>query len=168
MINYIDLFAGAGGLSEGFTATGFHPVAHVEMNKEACNTLRTRACYYYFKSVGKLTIYNDYLSGKITRDELYSLVPDTILNTIINHTMSESSMSELFSLIDQLLVEQDIKQVDLLVGGPPCQAYSLVGACSKKALIWLMIQETIFTNCILRYLENIVRKCLSLKMFLDC
>lgn len=133
MINYIDLFAGAGGLSEGFTATGFHPIAHVEMNKEACNTLRTRACYYYLKSGGKLKTYNDYLNGKITRDELYSSVPDGILNTVINHTMSESSMPELFSLIDQLLEEQDIKQVDLLVGGPPCQAYSLVGRAVKGA-----------------------------------
>lgn len=35
-MNYIDLFAGAGGLSEGFIRQGFTPVAHVEMNKDAC------------------------------------------------------------------------------------------------------------------------------------
>lgn len=33
-IKFIDLFAGAGGLSEGFVKTGFTPVAHVEMNKD--------------------------------------------------------------------------------------------------------------------------------------
>ena len=34
-LTYIDLFAGAGGLSEGFTACGFKPLAHVEMNEHA-------------------------------------------------------------------------------------------------------------------------------------
>ncbi len=41
-LTFIDLFAGAGGLSEGFVREGFHPVAHVEMSKEACDTLKTR------------------------------------------------------------------------------------------------------------------------------
>lgn len=41
-LTYIDLFAGAGGLSEGFIKEGFHPIAHVEMDKDACDTLKTR------------------------------------------------------------------------------------------------------------------------------
>lgn len=39
--NFIDLFAGAGGLSEGFLQAGFRPVAHVEMNEFAAKTLET-------------------------------------------------------------------------------------------------------------------------------
>ncbi len=35
-MRYLDLFAGAGGLSEGFIKAGFEPVAHVEINEAAC------------------------------------------------------------------------------------------------------------------------------------
>lgn len=52
-LNYIDLFAGAGGLSEGFIRAGFNPIAHVEMNKDACDTLRARAAYHWLKENGK-------------------------------------------------------------------------------------------------------------------
>ena len=31
-MRYLDLFAGAGGLSEGFIKAGFEPVAHVELS----------------------------------------------------------------------------------------------------------------------------------------
>ena len=58
--NFIDLFAGAGGLSEGFVSQGnYVPVAHVEMNKYASETLKTRACYYYLLENDKLDIYRD-------------------------------------------------------------------------------------------------------------
>lgn len=57
--NFIDLFAGAGGLSEGFIQAGFSPVAHVEMNPYAAQTLETRTGYYYLKAQGKLDIYKD-------------------------------------------------------------------------------------------------------------
>ncbi|HOU46439.1 MAG TPA: DNA cytosine methyltransferase [Chitinophagales bacterium] len=52
-LNYIDLFAGAGGLSEGFIRAGFYPIAHVEMNKDACDTLRTRAAYHWLIENGE-------------------------------------------------------------------------------------------------------------------
>lgn len=126
-LTYIDLFAGAGGLSEGFIKNGFVPVVHVEMKKEACLTLKTRVCYYYLKRTGRLEDYNSYLRGEITRDELYALVPDTLLETVINETMSTDNMRSLFDRIDSLMKMQKVTDIDVLVGGPPCQAYSLVG-----------------------------------------
>ena len=131
-MNYIDLFAGAGGLSEGFTSIGFNPIAHVEMNYDACQTLKTRAVYYYLKQHGKLDEYKKYLCGKISKDELYDLVPEIVLKSVIHQTMSAENMPELFELIDALKTEQHIDQVDLIVGGPPCQAYSLVGRAVKS------------------------------------
>ena len=67
--NFIDLFAGAGGLSEGFLQAGFRPIAHVEMNEYAAKTLETRNAYYYLKDTGNLAVYRQYLSGKINRNE---------------------------------------------------------------------------------------------------
>ena len=55
--NFIDLFAGAGGLSEGFLQAGFKPVAHVEMNEFATKTLETRSAYYYLKGTDNLGLY---------------------------------------------------------------------------------------------------------------
>lgn len=46
---FIDLFAGCGGLSEGFYRMGFEALAHVEINHFACETLRTRMRYYGYK-----------------------------------------------------------------------------------------------------------------------
>ena len=43
---FIDLFAGCGGLSEGFYRQGFKGLTHVEYDHFACKSLRTRMKYY--------------------------------------------------------------------------------------------------------------------------
>ncbi len=52
-LNFIDLFAGAGGLSEGFIRAGFSALAHVEMDANACDTLRTRIAFHELKKTKK-------------------------------------------------------------------------------------------------------------------
>ena len=61
---FIDLFAGAGGLSEGFIKAGYKPLAHIEMDKYACQSLKTRAAFHWLDKHKKLDIYTDYLLGK--------------------------------------------------------------------------------------------------------
>jgi len=130
--NFIDLFAGAGGLSEGFLQAGFNPVAHVEMNEFAAKTLETRSAYYYLKSTDNLGIYKKYMSGKITREEFMKQIPASIIKTIINETMSNDTLPILFKKIDGIMKIRGITQIDVIIGGPPCQAYSLVGRAQSK------------------------------------
>jgi DNA (cytosine-5)-methyltransferase 1 len=128
-LNYIDLFAGAGGLSEGFIRKGFNPVAHVEMNKDACDTIKTRTAYHWLKENNKVNIYYDYLkSENKNKEELWSNIPQNKINSILNKEISEKTLPEIFEKIDN---ELNGKKIDLIIGGPPCQAYSVVGRARK-------------------------------------
>ncbi len=129
-LNYIDLFAGAGGLSEGFIRAGFNPIAHVEMNKDACDTIKTRTVYHWLKENNKEQIYNDYLKSKTkNKEELWSNVPSHLIDSVINKEISETTLSEIFCMIDR---ELKGNKIDLIIGGPPCQAYSIVGRARKN------------------------------------
>jgi DNA (cytosine-5)-methyltransferase 1 len=128
-LNYIDLFAGAGGLSEGFIKAGYHPIAHVEMDEAACYTLKTRAAYHYLKSEKKFDIYKKYLKNEISREELYKKIPSGILSSIINLPIGGENNPKIHREIEKHLSNND---VDLIIGGPPCQAYSLVGRARRQ------------------------------------
>ena len=126
-ITYIDLFAGAGGLSEGFMREEFTPITHIEKNTDACNTLRTRLAYHFLRENGKIDIYKKYLKGEITKDSFYKFIPNGLLNSVLNTTIEDSTVSTIFNIIDEQLNTTKRKSVDLIIGGPPCQAYSLIG-----------------------------------------
>lgn len=123
-MRYIDLFAGAGGLSEGFKRAGFEPVAHVEVDPAACFTLKTRLTYYYLTENNQADMYIRYLKGEINRDQFYALIPSHVSDSVINLSIGDENNHRIFQKIDILNGKKDI---DIIVGGPPCQAYSLVG-----------------------------------------
>lgn len=125
---FIDLFAGAGGLSEGFIRAGFEPIAHVEMNKDACDTLKTRTAYHWLTDKNRVEEYYMYLEGKINRDELWNKIPEHLIKSVIQKEISNQSLPAIFNQID---FELGKRQVDLVIGGPPCQAYSIVGRARK-------------------------------------
>lgn len=139
-MNFLDLFAGAGGLSEGFLRAGFNAVAHIELNKDACKTLETRAAYYYLKENNMLEIYREYQrsynkSEKIRdkeRKKLFDNIPKDITESVINREISKESLHEIFDIIDKRMYINNIGEIDIIIGGPPCQAYSLVGRARDK------------------------------------
>ena len=123
-LNYLDLFAGAGGLSEGFTRAEFNPVAHVEMDIAACYTLRTRMAYHWLKETDNLKLYVSYLEGNIGRQEFYDSVAKGVTESVINAEIGPGMLQDIFQRIDRLLKNQ---KLDLIIGGPPCQTYSHIG-----------------------------------------
>ena len=102
-IRFIDLFAGAGGLSEGFIRQGFEPVAHVEIDGAACNTLRTRTAYHYLKDNNQIEIYTDYLKGKINRSELYNALPESIYKSVIHSAIGVENNEMIFNGLHSVL-----------------------------------------------------------------
>lgn len=134
-LNYIDLFAGAGGLSEGFVQDGYQPIAHVEMNEHAAKTIETRIAYYYLKEKGQLKYYYQYEKGLITREDFLKLIPEEELKSVINKEITEKTIKDIFETIDTIKKEKEIEQVDVIIGGPPCQAYSLVGRAQSSHMI---------------------------------
>lgn len=92
--NFIDLFAGCGGLSEGFYMQNFNALAHVEINPVACKTLRTRMKHYG-----------------------YEHADDSVLELDIT---SDDALQKIETAVKK-------QEVDIIIGGPPCQAYSSLG-----------------------------------------
>ena len=121
----LDLFAGAGGLSEGFIRAGCEIVGHIEMDKKACSTLITRMIYHALLKKEKLADYKNYILGKITRDmliEKYGLQKER--DSVICAKIGKNNYGELIKEIKKRL---NGEKLDIIVGGPPCQAYSYIG-----------------------------------------
>ncbi|TRZ83470.1 DNA mismatch endonuclease Vsr [bacterium] len=121
----LDLFAGAGGLSEGFIRAGCEIIGHIEMDKNACNTLITRMVYHALLKKGKLDDYKNYVLGKITIDALiekYRLQKER--DSVICAEIGKHNYKKLIGQIKERLNGGNL---DMIVGGPPCQAYSYIG-----------------------------------------
>ena len=132
-IKVIDVFAGPGGLGEGFVAyeenkkKPFSLSLSVEKDAAAHSTLLMRSFYRQFGADNIPRDYWDYLKGSITRDMLFSKFPKQLAaanNESRCLELGEGSHREVKNLILNKLHDCDRW---VLVGGPPCQAYSLVG-----------------------------------------
>jgi len=126
----IDLFAGCGGLSEGFIKSGFDVLAHVEKDKWACETLKTRHLYWELKKERKERIYKSFLQNKISRDEIFKKYPkinNTISHRVIQATFGEDYTDNIISKIKNSIEFHGASKINVLIGGPPCQPYSVAG-----------------------------------------
>lgn len=141
-INIIDLFAGPGGLGEGFSSvkSGEHKFKirmSVEREESAHKTLTLRAFYRLLKAKGKSSNYFKYVEGQLTKEQLTSLHPLEWEEACEETLNSPTALGEDNDKIKAKLQELKKKYEGepwVVIGGPPCQAYSLVGRARNKGI----------------------------------
>lgn len=130
----IDLFAGPGGLGEGFTsltdARGkrrFDSIVAIERDEFSHKTLFLRHFVRYFPDGEAPDDYYNFLEGQLTVDQLFKRHPaahDHAKNSALRISLGTDSHAPVKKIIRDRLAGEERWA---LVGGPPCQAYSLVG-----------------------------------------
>lgn len=142
----IDLFAGPGGLGEGFStfrdgsdADPFKVVLSVEKERSARETLKIRSFYRLMKEHGlSLDSYYHWLNyGEGSYDPITSkeqAVMDKADAHARLHELGSDEVSDrkLERDIAQSIHHASLHEYPILIGGPPCQAYSLVGRARNK------------------------------------
>lgn len=139
MIPVVDIFAGPGGLGEGFANARdknakplFQIRLSVEKDPVAHKTLRLRSFVRQFRKPPA-----DYLAlieGLITVDELYQLYPrqaELSQREAIQLELGKDSAMRMRTLVDNAL---PANTPWALIGGPPCQAYSLIGRARNRGI----------------------------------
>jgi DNA (cytosine-5)-methyltransferase 1 len=134
-IPVIDLFAGPGGLGEGFSALRregqpvFKIKLSIEKDSHAHQTLELRAFFRQFPDGKAPEEYYDYLTGRITRETLFQKFPSETEKTTKEAWHAELGRPQYPKRVidDRICAALDDPGPWVLIGGPPCQAYSLVG-----------------------------------------
>jgi len=133
-IPIIDIFAGPGGLGEGFSSLKsengnqvFKIKLSIEKDKFAHQTLELRAFYRQFSGKPVPIEYYAYLRGEINRDDLFGKY-----EAEAKKARDEAWQAELGETANELVdsrIRSALNGVPnwVLIGGPPCQAYSLIG-----------------------------------------
>jgi DNA (cytosine-5)-methyltransferase 1 len=149
-IPIIDIFAGPGGLGEGFSSLTddngnrlFKIKLSIEKDEYAHQTLKLRSFFRQFP-VGKVPeAYYSFVKGEISLGELYKLFPEEAKEAEQEAwcgTLGEPDEKDTNAVSNEQ-VDTKIKKVLgreknwLLIGGPPCQAYSLAGRSRRQETV---------------------------------
>jgi DNA (cytosine-5)-methyltransferase 1 len=137
----VDLFAGPGGLAEGFASIRddngqrpFEIALSVEKEPSAFATLRLRSFFRQFERVPDA--YYDYVGRHISKDELIAAHPKEWNAAIDETAMLELGTETAKAWLDPVLdrISETARAGTILIGGPPCQAYSLVGRARNRGI----------------------------------
>lgn len=141
-IPLVDVFAGPGGLSEGFNKASrdglveFKTALSIEMDSVACRTLRLRSVWRELERSGHAEPYYNYITGALSIEQ-FKANPEVASAFLLAEEevrqleLGSETRAESRELISSALSAQSEGHW-VLIGGPPCQAYSLAGR-SRRA-----------------------------------
>jgi DNA (cytosine-5)-methyltransferase 1 len=136
----VDLFAGPGGLAEGSSSIRekdgskpFQIALSVEKEDSAFETLQFRSFFRQFDG-SPPTEYYRFLNGEIEEPDWKTLFPGEWARACLETRKLELGTPEAAQEIDERLAEitRSHRGNVILIGGPPCQAYSLVGRARNR------------------------------------
>jgi DNA (cytosine-5)-methyltransferase 1 len=143
-IPVIDLFAGPGGLSEGFSSVrqrdgrwAFEVRLSIERDFFAHRTLELRSLFRKLRSGRVPEAYYDYLRHAekpedARRSELFAKFPEEAARAREQAWFAELGKEDSRKVHERLCLALGRTTDWVLIGGPPCQAYSLVGRARNK------------------------------------
>lgn len=136
-IPIVDLFAGPGGLGEGFSSCldsrgkrRYEIALSIEKDEVAHRTLQLRAFFRQFDKADVPDLYYRYIRGETSKQALFAKYKDAAKRAALEAWHAELGNPEYpNSLVDETITNAlaGNKNHWVLIGGPPCQAYSLVG-----------------------------------------
>ena len=167
-VRIIDLFAGPGGLGEGFSAhrnkrgqPSFKMGLSIEMEPSAHRTLELRAFYRQFPIGEAPDAYYDFLAGKLGpipsatlfKDERYKEQAKAAQNEAQQLTLGKNHRK----INDAIKAALGARKRDewVLIGGPPCQAYSLVGRSRNRGISGYRLEDDKRSSLYREYLKII-------------
>lgn len=141
-IKIIDLFSGPGGLGEGFSAlkdsdgnSPFKIAISIEKEMSAHRTLKLRAFFRQFNGNAPKEYY-DFLKGKLGKtpeEQLYKFSKFTTQVTAADCEAQNLELGKDNKVINKKILEAIGNDECVLIGGPPCQAYSLAGVARNRS-----------------------------------
>ena len=112
----IDLFCGAGGVSEGAIQSGFYPIFSLDISKDVEKTYTNR-----HTQLGYIQNENTFF----LREDIRNISGKQIFDTINN-------LKEIKKYGLKFGKEKNEKEIDLVFGGPSCQGFSMLGKRNKE------------------------------------
>ena len=140
-IPVIDLFAGPGGLGEGFASLKGHKRQpffdiglSIEKSEVAHRTLMLRAAFRRLRGTKDVMHYYRYIRGEIDEAAFRRIpaVARAFVHAAREARCLELGKSDEASIDAEIRAALDGQEMWVLIGGPPCQAYSLAGR-SRRA-----------------------------------